>query len=45
MESRIKDRISGLFTARAEKVFYTAVAVYTAVFIIVQVARFIIQNI
>lgn len=44
MKSRIKERIGGLFSDRAERVFYTAVAIYVVAFFIIQGARFIIQN-
>jgi len=44
MKSRIKDRIGGLFSDRAERVLYTAVAIYVVAFFIIQGARFIIQN-
>jgi len=44
MKEKTKDRICGIFSARAEKVFYTVVAIYIAVFFIIQGSRFIIQN-
>ena len=44
MKEKIKDRICGMFSARAEKVFYTVAAIYIAAVIIFQTTRFIIQN-
>jgi hypothetical protein len=45
MKEKTKDRICGMFSARAENRFYIAVGIYIAAFFIVQAARFIIQNV
>jgi hypothetical protein len=39
-----KEKSRSIFTAKAEKIFYTAVAIYGVVFFGIQITRFIIQN-
>ena len=39
-----KEKSQSIFTAKAEKIFYTAVAIYGMVFLGIQLTRFIIQN-
>lgn len=44
MKAKTKDRIRGMFSARAEKAFYTVAAIYIVAVFVFQTARFIIQN-